>query len=126
MSDPQHSKKHILLVEDDQEVAFVVKHALEHEQHQVKVAENGAIAIKHIQSEQFDLIITDIYMPETDGIELIQFIRSKQVGIDVIAYSGGGKKSLSDFLDVAKLLGARHVLRKPFEMKELCRIVAEL
>ena len=73
-----------------------------------------------------DVLITDIFMPEPDGLELIQKFKSRFPGIKVVAISGGGHGTKVNYLYVASEIGAEAVLRKPFSTETLVRTLQEL
>ena len=113
----------ILIVDDQDAVRMVMRDALEQEGFQVQEARNGAEAILMYQENPADVIVTDIIMPDKEGIETIIELRDLAPDVKIIAISGGGRIRANDFLDMAKKLGAAHVLRKPFRMKELVDLV---
>ncbi len=117
----------ILVVEDDDQIRTLIKKMLEGEKtYSVTEAENGEKAIRLAKKTEFDLIITDIIMPEKEGIETIKEIREIYPMIKIIAISGGGRIGPYDYLDLAKRLGAKKVLEKPFDLKEMLVAVKEL
>ena len=113
----------ILIVDAQDAVRMVLRDALEQEGFQVQEARNGAEAILMYQENPADVIVTDIIMPDKEGIETIIELRELAPDVKIIAISGGGRIRANDFLDMAKKLGAAHVLRKPFRMKELVDLV---
>ncbi|MBM4055799.1 MAG: response regulator [Planctomycetes bacterium] len=118
--------KHILVIDDDSEIRILLRKFLEMHNFLVSEAENGKKALELCRSTQFDLIISDIYMPEKDGITFIKDLHKIASEIKIIAISGGepGHFFTSDLqLDVAKTVGAFHTLRKPFKMDDLLKII---
>jgi CheY-like chemotaxis protein len=115
------NKKFRVLVIDDEEFArFSVCRILESEEvYEFVEAENGKIGVEKMNSGDFDLIITDIVMPEKEGLETIMEIRQSHPSIPIIAISGGGGGRNKEYLEVAKSFGAKCVLRKPFSADEL-------
>jgi CheY-like chemotaxis protein len=109
----------ILIIDDDKMVLNMLRQVLEGAQHTVVEASNGAIAMRLWRDHPADLIITDILMPEKDGLEVIRELRRECPTVKVIALSGGSRKIHFDALDVAKRFGALSTLEKPFELKEL-------
>lgn len=109
----------ILLVDDDDDLLMMLQHSLLADGHIVTTAGDGAQALKLIELEEFDLMITDIIMPEKEGIETIMELRARHFSIPVIAMSGGGQVAASQYLAIAKKLGAKEVLNKPFGLSEL-------
>jgi CheY-like chemotaxis protein len=109
----------ILVVDDDQPIRELVKECLEKLGHQVIEAGDGAVAIIAFKQQPFDLIITDIYMPEADGISLLRELRKQRHNAKVIAVSGGSTLVKKDFLDTAMQLGAVAAIYKPFSLDQL-------
>jgi CheY-like chemotaxis protein len=117
---------HILVVDDDHGFRRAVSKMLRRMGHQVDEAANGLAAIEVIEARAVDLILTDINMPEMDGIEVIRAIRETRPGIRVIAISGGGMLPSDLLLSNADMLGADATIAKPFEADELVASVAAL
>jgi DNA-binding response OmpR family regulator len=103
----------ILLVEDEEAIRSLLKAVLEDEGYQIQEASNGKEALQSYASSSADLILTDIVMPDIEGIEMIMKIRKSDSKVKIIAMSGG------DYLNMAKKLGADHVLAKPFSHQTL-------
>lgn len=108
----------ILLVDDDPLLRETVAAALKTAGHEVMEARDGVKALQQFSRRRPDLIITDIFMPERDGLETIIAVRKLQPAIPVIAMSGHSDDS-SLYLHVAHKLGAQHILAKPFTLDEL-------
>lgn len=113
----------ILFVEDDDEQRQLGAEVLEAEGHVVTQAEDGLRAIDKFQRDGFDLVVTDILMPNMEGIETISKIRKTQPGIPVVALSGGGRKGNLEFLEMAKKLGAVDTLAKPYGPDDLISVI---
>lgn len=110
----------ILVIDDDAGVRDTLSRALEHGgRHQVTVAADGREALRLAEREPFDLVITDINMPEMDGIEVMMTLSQQQPGLPVIAISGGGRLPKELLLSSASLLGAVTSLPKPFGIQDL-------
>lgn len=109
----------ILVVDDDLIVRETVTRILEDNGYRVLTAENGAQALEIFRAKQPDLVLTDIIMPEKEGIETIIVIRKERRAARIVAMSGGGRVQNRHFLDLAKALGADEVLEKPFSDAEL-------
>lgn len=116
----------ILLIDDDAEVRTTLRAMLEHAGHTVVEAQDGVDGLRAMRTTAPDLIITDILMPEKEGIETIQEIRAECPDIKIIAISGGGVTGRHMFLDVAQKLGADSVLEKPVMLRTLVRSVEAL
>ncbi len=111
--------KRILLVDDDQNVREVLQKSLEVGGFNVVPAANGAEAAVRMGESPIDLVITDIIMPEVEGIEMIFWLRREYGRIPIIAMSGGGKMDSASCLTLAKAAGANLALIKPFPLLEL-------
>jgi CheY-like chemotaxis protein len=107
----------ILLVDDEPAILEVLRQALLAEGFEVEIAANGNEAVQRARHQCFDLVLTDLIMPEMDGIQTMLELRAVHPGIRIIAMSGGMLSGGGDFLPLARQLGARTVLRKPFEYR---------
>ncbi|MCB9365871.1 MAG: response regulator [Calditrichaeota bacterium] len=113
----------ILIVDDDPSIRQMLRSMLEREGHDVDVASNGAECLRLFRATSYELVITDIIMPEQEGIETIRRLRAEKPEIRVIAISGGGRIGPADYLSMAKLIGASATLAKPFERAALLEAV---
>jgi CheY-like chemotaxis protein len=113
----------ILVVDDDVQVLEVISHILRLEGHEVTTARDGREAINIFKSGRFDLVITDLIMPEREGIETIAELKACSRMVPVIAMSGGGRVGPTDYLETAQFIGANATLAKPFARGELVRLV---
>lgn len=109
----------ILLVEDNDDLRSMLKQSLEKRNHKIIEASNGREALNKFKSVMTDLVITDILMPEQDGIGLIVELKKLKPELLIIAISGGGKIGPSNYLDIAGTLGADAVFYKPFNVNHL-------
>lgn len=116
----------ILVVEDDGAVRELLQEILERAGHEVIAAQNGKEAIALYKKSPADLMITNILMPEKEGLETIQELRREDSEIKIIAISGGGQIGPADYLEVARRFGAMRTFSKPFARKELLQAVDEL
>ncbi|PAW88851.1 MAG: response regulator [Pedosphaera sp. Tous-C6FEB] len=114
----------ILIIEDDAPIRLLTCEFLRRAGHTIREACNGREGIELATRETFDLVLTDIIMPEKEGIEVIMDLRRKQPGLRIIAMSGGGRISANDCLSLAQKLGAKATLNKPFGGTELLATVA--
>ena len=118
---------HILVIDDDSTILDMLQQILEREGYNVVKALNGKEAIKIYREKPTDLIITDIIMPEKEGIETIRELIKGYPNIKIIAISGGGYLlGAEDYLHMAKLLGAQGTLTKPIEREKLLKTVRGL
>lgn len=113
----------VLLVDDHDDVRVTLTRALKRLGHEVAQASNGAEALRALRDTPCDLVITDINMPEMDGIELVLAIRSERADLPVIAMSGGGMLAKELLLADADALGAVLTLEKPISVADLASAV---
>ena len=116
----------ILLVDDDPSFRAVTVRALRAAGYAVEDAADGADGLRMFHAELPDLVITDILMPDRDGVELIGAIRRDAGAAKILAISGGGQIGPLSLLSLAAELGADAVLAKPFGSEELLRVVEGL
>ena len=119
-------KRLILLVEDDETLRSVLRQTLAREGYEVQEAADGRAALKALARSPAALIITDIIMPEMEGIEFIMSLRKANPKVPVIAMSGGGRLGGDDYLELAQAFGAAGILAKPFDSNQLLGMVREL
>ena len=116
----------IILVEDDGDQRQALKLALELEGYTVREAANGRAAEALLRERPPRFLITDIFMPETDGFELIEAVRQRSPQTKIIVVSGGGQRAKLDYLAAAELMGVDATLQKPFEIPKLLDTLAAL
>lgn len=110
----------ILIVDDDEDIRFLINDALNHAGHSVMEAENGIEAVKLLTQNPFDLVITDIVMPVMDGLELILDLNIDNPHVKIIAITGYGTYiNQNENLEMADLIGVDDTLRKPFDLQTL-------
>jgi CheY-like chemotaxis protein len=113
----------ILLIDDDDAVREVTTEVLRQAGHTVTAAPNAKTGLAHQHTDPHDLIITDINMPDMDGLELIMALRHATPRPRIIAISGGYMLSESLFLPLAQRLGVQRALAKPFRAEALLQAV---
>lgn len=117
----------ILLIEDEEMVREALAETLEQGGYEVRVASNGKQGIQLYQNNPADLVITDIFMPEQDGIETILQLTREYPEIKILAISGGGDWMRSlEFLEHAALFGAIKTLTKPVDPKKLLDTIRDI
>lgn len=109
----------VLLIDDEQMVRKIVRKMLERAGHEVTEVENGRLGLEQLGKGSFDLVITDIIMPEMEGVETVMSVREQHPSLKIIAMSGGGRTGNMDFLATAQKLGAAAILNKPFTLAAL-------
>ena len=115
----------VLVIDDNEDVRTVIELSLKAEGFEVAVAENGRRGAAMLRERGAQIVVTDILMPEQDGVETIAQLRAEFPEVKIIAISGASSATGFDYLAVPGQLGAR-ILRKPFEMRELVNLVREL
>lgn len=116
----------ILLIDDNIELLKMERSFLESAGHKVCTATNGIQAMQLVRKNSYELIVTDILMPEKEGIETILEIRKKYKSVKIIAVSGGGRIDAINYLDMALAMGATQTLQKPFSGKKLLEVITEV
>ncbi len=109
----------ILLIDDEELVRLTLAQVLRNASFEVEVARDGAEGIKLFSERRADGVITDIIMPNREGIETIAELRKIDANVKIIAMSGGNRMGSMDFLVIARKLGADEVLKKPFVPKDI-------
>src|SRR4051812_2930820 len=105
----------VLVLDDDPLIQATLPLLLREQGHEVLTADNGKIGLRLLQTEPVDLILTDILMPEADGIEVVRSVVKKHPTIALVTMSGGSSRLPStDAVYITQLLGAHAVLVKPF------------
>lgn len=116
----------ILLIEDDPDIRSLLGDILELAGHQVTATGDGSIGIARYRGSPADLVITDIFMPGKEGIEIIRELRQIDPQVKIIAISGGGARGRLDVLDSAQIFGAARALEKPFAPETLLATIREV
>jgi len=110
----------VIVADDVEGIQDLVGHWLEESGHVVMCASTGRIASQLLKKQHFDLVITDVLMPDVDGLELILELKHSQPSVRILAISGGGRHmQATDCLKLAKNLGAHALLLKPFNREQL-------
>ena len=117
---------HILLIDDDDSVRSVIRRLLEQMGHQVREAADGKAGIEAYVERPAQLVVTDVIMPEQDGLGAIYALRQHDPEVRILAMSGGGFcLDADDCLSQARALGAQATLSKPFRSTELAAAVQD-
>ena len=114
----------ILIIDDDASLRSILRSVLEKSGHTVFEASGGREGLVLWRRQQTDVVITDLYMPETDGIEVIHELRKCCSPPKIICMSGGGKSEVFGWGKVALSLGANSVLHKPFDRPSFLAAIA--
>lgn len=113
----------ILIIDDEESIRNLLKEVLERANHHVLLARDGQEGLILYQQNKVDLVLMDILMPGTDGLEATLQLTREYLDVKIIAMSGA--QGDRNFLDVAKLFGARRVFEKPFDLDKLVQAVNE-
>ena len=118
--------KRILVVDDQETIRRPLAQILQMAGYEVQTAAEGCEALRLYKQLPFDLVITDLVMPEKEGLETIMELRQLKPSLKIIAISGGGKLEPGDYLPMAKRFGAAKTLAKPFSTDDILEAVASL
>ena len=116
----------VLVIEDDDHLRCLLRAVLERAGHTVEDAPNGAAGLRRFSTHPADVVVTDIIMPEKEGLETIIELKRDYPHVKIIAISGGGAALDAQYLPSAKALGADRTLEKPFEPREVIEAVGGL
>jgi CheY-like chemotaxis protein len=116
----------ILLVDDDDQFRTMLSEVLTQAGYQVQEASNGQQALDLYANQPPDLVITDLVMPQKEGLEMIVELKRLYPEARVIAISGGGRNGPQDYLKMARAFGARRVLAKPFLHREILEAITQV
>lgn len=116
----------ILVIDDDEQVRTLVRDALASVGYEVVLAADGREGLAHQRARPAELVITDIFMPEQDGIETVIELRRSFPQTKIIAISGGGTLGALEYLTTAEEFGAIRSIAKPFDCEAMVALVREL
>lgn len=119
------SPMHILVIDDDASLRDIVSRQLTRAGHTVTEATEGGQALLLLSAEAFDVILTDLDMPNLDGFELLRHLRQAGNAPRIVVMSGIGLAGPAQHLEIARQLGAKAVLHKPFTAPELLAAISE-
>ncbi len=118
--------KKILVIDDEPVIRRLIRAAMESVGHTVREAGNGCEGLSQCDSWNPDVVITDIFMPEQDGLQTMRILRKTSPRVRVIAISGGGDMGDLDVLRTARAMGATTILQKPFDMNTLREAIEQV
>ncbi len=116
----------ILIIDDDEQINFLLRETFELAGYSVDSAKNGKDAMALYNKQTYDVIVTDIIMPEQDGFEVILNLRHSGLSKKVIAISGGGRMSADDYLMTAEHFDVAATFSKPLDRKAILAKVKEI
>lgn len=114
----------ILVVDDDQALCHAVAEILAKAGYRTRMVHDGREALRQLEDEPADIVVTDLFMPEVDGLEVITMLRRASPSPCIVVMSGHETNEKIDYLQVAKSFGATSILKKPFRAAELLNAVA--
>ena len=117
---------HILIIDDDQQIRVFLRKLLMSEGYTVTVAFDGSEGVECYKKNEIDLVITDLIMPEQEGLDTIEQLLTLNPDAKIIAMSGGGKIAPTNYLHTAKLLGAIATFHKPVSNEDLLKKIREI
>jgi DNA-binding response OmpR family regulator len=116
----------VLVIDDDDQMRTLLRQVMEWAGYEVVEAGDGREGMQKQRKQPADLVITDLIMPEQEGLETITCLKREFPGTRIIAISGGGRIGPEAYLPAAQELGADRVFSKPFDVRELAETVREL
>lgn len=116
----------VLVIDDDEVICMLLTRILQAGGHEVVSASDGRKGVALFKMNPAEVVITDIYMPNQEGLATIMELRKAYPDLKIIAMSGGGARATMDVLPVAAALGAGHTLRKPFTPAEVAALMADV
>lgn len=119
------TKRKILVIDDEEDICEMTKLLLEKSGHEVICTTDSRRAARMLTDESFDAVITDMLMPDKDGLEVMADLRRNHPEVRIIASSGGGRVSSDSYLHIARKSGAHALLSKPYTLPELLACVEE-
>lgn len=118
--------KNILIIDDEESITYMLKRLFERKGYNVLTACDGIEGIRTFKNNPIDLVITDIIMPEKEGVEVIFELQRANAKCKIIAVSGGGYLNPQDYLSTAEEIGVSATFSKPFDTQALLAKVQEL
>lgn len=122
----ERSVPHIVIIDDEEPIRRVLRLTFERAGYEVDTATDGGAGIRCCRKGETDVVITDLVMPDKEGIETIQELRRDFPDIKIIAISGGGQVAPESYLAIAERIGANRTFAKPIDTKALATAVREL
>ncbi len=116
----------ILIIDDDDQIRKMLRQMLEQEGFEVSTAHEGGAGVKSHLRNPADMVITDIIMPDQEGLETIQKFKNEFPDVKVIAMSGGGRIGPESYLHLARKFGAMHTFIKPIDRDDFLNVVRQL
>jgi CheY-like chemotaxis protein len=116
----------VMVVDDDVAIRHALNRVLAAEGHEVLEESDGKSALRHFTGDPVDLVVSDVYMPDMDGIQFLMRVREAFPEAKIIMMSGGGNLPATSVLEAAKALGADRVVPKPFSSSEIREAIRDV
>ena len=116
----------VLVVDDDEAFRQTVCDLLVDGDFEILSAESGAQSFAVLRNQSVDIVLTDIVMPDEDGLEIVRKIKKMNPAPKIVAMSGGGRIAAMDYLEIARLMGASATIKKPFKQQELVDLLQQV
>jgi len=116
----------ILIIDDDPEITGLLSKLLSRKNYDVKTVNKGLDGVAEYSKDNYNVVITDIVMPDIGGLEVIRLIKNTDKKANIIAMSGGALINSGTYLTMAKQLGAKYVFSKPFDLNEFINAITNL
>ncbi len=126
MSEQSSRPARVLVVDDDPEILSTLVAIARRFGHQTAAASDGLSALSRLRSEDFELVLLDVVLPEMDGLEVLRSVRKLRPELKILAMSAGGAFEGIDYLRLARDLGADYTLKKPFAARDLAQALEQL
>lgn len=118
--------KKVCIIDDDKEMLHLLRQFVAKMGYYVASFDDPQAGMSAIESQKFDLLITDILMPEVDGIEVLRRAKSANPNLNFIAISGGGNLIHVDYLAIVKTMGIKHTFEKPLNLSEMEKTIESI
>ena len=115
----------VLVIDDNVELRDVLALALRQHGHVVQTAGDGCEGLKLLERQSFDILVTDLVMPDKDGLEVLQFARKRHPHMRIVVMSGDSPRHAALYLNIATKLGAHQTLQKPFRISALLAAIGD-
>lgn len=116
----------VLVVDDDEAFRQTVCDLLLDGDFEILSAGSGAQSFAVLRNQSVDIVLTDIVMPDEDGLEIVRKIKKMNPAPKIVAMSGGGRIAAMDYLEIARLMGASATIKKPFKQQELVDLLQQV
>lgn len=113
----------ILILDDDADIRHTLREMLTHAGHDIREASDGDAGLRMVRQFHPEIVVTDIFMPERDGLEVIRAVKRDFPTVKIVAISGGGRYGELSYLEMSKTFGADGLLLKPFTRRDVLAVM---